>query len=148
MLEKLAEFLTKLNLVLLPTCVALNLIQHIYHVVYTFIHVGPRPVNPQDVRPALNTRKAWGVRALLFSGVCASLAVGKAMFITLELTDLARVKPLEYFVIVLPIQINLGIIWGSALQFAAEKRQARKLAEKKTDSELAVTEKERLLAKN
>lgn len=65
----------------------------------------------------------------------------------LEQMDLAHVKPLEYMVIVLPIQLNLGLLLGSAIQFKAEQRQNRKVAAMKAvDAEAAVIdEKQRLL---
>lgn len=74
------------------------------------------------------------------------MAIGKISFYILEQTDLARVKPLEYCIIVLPIQVNLGILMGSAIQYKAEQRQMKRLAAKKDDTEAgSVDEKQALL---
>lgn len=46
-----------------------------------------------------------------------------------------------------PIQINIGVLLGSAVQFKAEKRAERKMRLMKGDAEVAVVveEKERLI---
>lgn len=135
-------------MVILPLNIALYLLTYVVHLVRTFIYVGPKPYSPSDagVSLNLNTKKAWGIRALLFSGICTSLAFGKYVFTVLESFDLAKVKFAEYLIIVVPIQINLGILLASAVQFKAEKRQARKMAERKNDVEVAgVDEKQELL---
>ncbi len=146
--DQVAAFLHKLNMILLPTCVGLSLIQHAYHTISAFVYVDARPVDSTIKTPrSLNSRRSWATRALLFSGVCTSMAIGKAAFMILEQMDLAHVKPLEYMVIVLPIQLNLGLLLGSAIQFKAEQRQNRKVAAMKAvDAEAAVIdEKQRLL---
>lgn len=148
-LEKVANLLLKLNMILLPACVGLSLIQHVYHTISAFVYVDARPVDPSAKRTqTLNSRRSWATRALLFSGVCTSMAIGKASFMILEETDLARVKPLEYMVIVLPIQVNLGILLASLVQFKAEQRRIKKMAaQKAVDAEAAVVdEKQSLLA--
>jgi len=64
----------------------------------------------------------------------------------LERFDLAHVKPLEYLIIVLPIQVNIGILMGSGVQFKAEQRANKKMAARKVDAEVAtVDEKQALL---
>ena len=74
------------------------------------------------------------------------MVTGKVAFYILEQMDLAHVKPLEYCIIVLPIQVNLGILLGSAIQFKAEQRRAKKLASRKVDAEVGdVCEKQALL---
>lgn len=145
--DRFKAVLDKLNSVLIPICIGLGLVQHIYHTICTFIYVDARPVDPTvKSSQKLNTRKNWGTRALLFAGVCTSIAFGKVSFFILEQTDLARVKPLEYCIIVLPIQVNLGILLGSAVQFKAEQRRMKKLAAKKDDAEAgSVDEKQALL---
>jgi len=49
--------------------------------------------------------------------------------------DLAHVKTYEYAVMVIPIQINLGIMIGSKMQMKMEKRIAMKEATKETTEE-------------
>lgn len=46
-----------------------------------------------------------------------------------------------------PIQVNIGVLLGSAVQFRAEARAARKARERKGDVEgvVVVDEKERLI---
>lgn len=126
-------------MILLPACVGLSLVQHAYHTISAFVYVDARPVDPTVKNPrSLNTRRNWATRALLFSGVCTSMAIGKAVFMILEQMDLAHVKPLEYMIIVLPIQVNMGVLMGTVVQFKAERRRIKKMAERKAvDAELA-----------
>lgn len=150
---KLNDFLYKFDLTVLSLNILINLGTYIYHLINTFIYVGPRPhpsnssTSVPSPSPSLNTRKAWGIRALLFSGVCTSLALGHCIFTVLEATDLARVKTLEYWIVVVPIQVNIGVLLGSAVQFRAEKRAVRKMGLKRGDAEavVVVEEKERLI---
>jgi len=147
-MDKVLIYLQKINMILLPTVVGLSLLQHAYHTISAFIYVGARPVDTTiKNKQSLNTRQNWAARALLFSGVCTSMAIGKASFMILEGFDLAHVKPLEYAVIVLPIQVNFGILLGSAVQFKAEQRRNRKMAARKAvDAEAgSVDEKQGLL---
>ncbi|KAK5071119.1 hypothetical protein LTS08_000245 [Lithohypha guttulata] len=148
-MSKVISILDKLNGVLLPAVVGMSLLQHIYHVISTFIYVDARPVDSTTKTPrsaSLNSKKNWAIRAILLLGVITSIVCGKAMFTVLEGYDLARVKPVEYLVLVLPIQVNFGLLMGSAVQFKAEQRAARKMAVRKVvDTEAAADEKERLL---
>lgn len=127
--------------------IAVALLEYVIHTVRTFIYVEGRPVDDTVKYPyKLNTRKNWGIRALLFAGVCASLAIGFMFVNILEAFDLAHVKTLEYCVIVLPIQVNLGVILGSAIQFKAEQRQIRKMAAgKKIDAEIGAADEKQVL---
>ena len=147
--ETVLSMLTQINMVLLPACVGLSLIQHIYYTICTFIYVDAKPVD-STIKAAqkLNSRKNWGTRALLFSGIMTSMAVGKMSFAIFEEMDLARVKPIEYLCILLPVQVNLGILFGSILQYHTEKRAARKIATmKRHDAEIASSdEKQDLLS--
>lgn len=74
------------------------------------------------------------------------MAIGKVSFVILEQLDLAHVKPLEYMIIVLPIQVNLGILLGSLVQFKAEQRRIRKtVAQKAVDAEAAIVDEKQSL---
>lgn len=140
-------FLQKLSMVLLPACVGLCTIQHLYYVISAFIYVDAKPLDPSvKNRRSLNSRRNWVVRLLLLGGIMTMMTVGKGVFMILEELDLARVKPLEYLIIVMPIQVNLGILLGSAVQFKTEQRRNRKMATRKAaDAEAAtIDEKQRL----
>jgi len=145
--DKVINLLQKLNMILLPACVGLSLIQHMYHTISVFVYVDARPVGPRiESTQSLNSRRNWATRALLFSGVCTSMAIGKVSFVILEQLDLAHVKPLEYMIIVLPIQVNMGILLGSLVQFKAEQRRIKKMAaQKAVDAEAAIVDEKQSL---
>lgn len=113
-------------MILLPACVALGLVQHAYYAISALIYVDGHPIEGRKL-PA-NTRKNWLVRLLLVSGIVTVMGLGKGAFYILGELELAHVKPIEYLVIVLPIQINLGLLLGSAIQFKTEQRAAKKQA--------------------
>lgn len=144
-MDSTLSILDKINSVLLPSVIGLSLLQHAYHLACTFIYVDARSVDSGKSKTSLNSKKNWAVRLLLAGGILMSMTCGKAMFTVLEAYDLAHVKTLEYCVIVLPIQINLGILMGSAVQFKAEQRAARKAGRKDIEAEAQVDEKQRLL---
>ena len=59
-------------------------------------------------------------------GIAMTTSLGYGAFQILAQADLAHVKCLEYCLIVVPVQINLGILLGSVMQFRMERRLARK----------------------
>jgi hypothetical protein len=59
-------------------------------------------------------------------GILISTSAGYGAFQILADLDLAHVKTLEYAVIVVPVQINLGILFGTLVQYRVEKRIAKK----------------------
>lgn len=145
-MDSTLSVLDKVNNVLLPSVIGLSLFQHAYYVACTFIYVDARPVEAGvKAKNSLNSKKCWMVRLLLLGGVAWSMISGKAMFTVLESYDLAHVKCLEYMVIVLPIQMNIGILIGSALQFKFEQRAARKAARKDIEADASIDEKQSLL---
>jgi len=124
---KLLEFFKKLDLMfLLPVSIAISLVTYFYYLVQTFIHVDSRPVGSNKYPK--NTRKNWLVRFFMLLGIAISTSCGYGTFQILAATDLAHVKPLEYAVIVAPVQINIGILLGTLMQFKMEKRIKRKQA--------------------
>jgi len=122
--DKVVQILMKLNMILLPACVGLSLVKHIYYVLSALVYVDGHAVEGRKL-PA-NTRKNWLIRLLLLGGIFTSIALGRGAFYILGEMDLAHVKPVEYLVIVLPIQINLGLLFASAIQFKVEQRAVRK----------------------
>jgi len=120
-------------MILLPISIAACSISYLVALVQVFIYVDARPVN--SFRLPKNTRKNWTVRAMLFAGIISVLAFGYGALHVLEMRELARVKTVEYFVILVPIQMNLGLLIGSKMQMKMEKRAAMKEAEKMTKVE-------------
>jgi len=126
-LRKVTCILTKLNMILLPMSIGIALITYAYYVLHTFVYVDTRPFGSKKFPK--NTRKNWAVRAFMLLGIAMSTGLGYGAFQILADLDLAHVKTLEYAVIVIPVQINMGIFWGSVMQYKIEKRIARKQAQ-------------------
>lgn len=145
-MSKIAEYLRAFNMILLPATTYLCLAQWFYHMICTFIYVDAREVDSRALPK--NTRKNWLIRVLLFSTVGLSLTTGAGVFYILAETGLARVKCLEYFILVMPIQVNIGLVFGSIAQYRIEQRAARKELQAKaseTEAALVADEKQALL---
>ena len=127
-LQTVSCWLKKFNMVLLPLTAGLCLAQHIYYTIHTFIYVDSRELGSRTLPK--NTKKNWLTRLMLLLGIAFSTTFGYYAFGILERMQLARVKPLEYYIIVLPILVNMGVLIGTAFQFKMEKRIARKEAQK------------------
>ncbi|KAK4905870.1 hypothetical protein LTR66_017769, partial [Elasticomyces elasticus] len=123
---KFAKSLAAANLVIFPVLIGTTLFQHLFHTICTIIYVDARPIDRPFALPA-NNKKNWLVRLLLVTGVAFAMVSGYGCFQILEMYELVRVKDIEYYTIVMPIQVNLGIALGSAIQFIAEKRANAKL---------------------
>jgi len=134
-------------MVLLPFTIAICLLQHVYYTISALIYVDACTVGSN--KAPKNTKKNWLVRGLLVCGILASLSFGYGAFQILDMMDLAHVKQIEYLVIVVPVQINLGMLMGSGMQYKMEKRLAarvqRELQAAKADVSVGVDEKEALL---
>lgn len=122
--RKTVCFLQKVNAILLPIGIALHCITYVYYVFHTFVYVENRTWGSKKMPK--NTRKNWAVRAFMLVGIAITTSLGYGAFQILADMDLAHVKPIEYAIIVVPVQINLGILLGSIMQFRMEKRIARK----------------------
>ncbi len=123
---KIMCFLKKLNMVLLPFSIGISLITYACYLFHTFVYVDSRPFGSKTLPK--NTRKNWAVRAFMLFGIGISTSLGYGAFQILADLDLAHVKTLEYAVIVVPVQINFGILLGTLMQFRMEKRIARRQA--------------------
>lgn len=123
-MDGVVKFLQNLNMVLLPLTIGVCLVSHLYYTIMTIIHVDARPSGSRAF-PA-NNRKNWLVRLLLVAGIVMSVSFGYGSFQILEAMDLAHVKKIEYLVIVLPIQVNFGLLFGSVMQWKIEKRVERR----------------------
>ncbi|OQV01722.1 hypothetical protein CLAIMM_07024 [Cladophialophora immunda] len=123
---KVICLLKKLNMILLPISICVSLLTYVYYLAHTFIFVDSRTRG--STRFPKNTRKNWLVRAFMLLGIAITTSLGYGAFQTLEKLDLARVKNIEYALIVAPVQINFGVLLGTVMQFRMEKRLARKQA--------------------
>lgn len=130
---RVSEYLKKFNMISLPFCAALSGLVYIWYLVEVFIYVDSQVVGSRKLPK--NNRKNWMARLLLLCGVGISLVAGYGAFQIWEVMDLAHVKTYEYAVMVVPIQINLGIMIGSKMQMKMEKRIAMKEAVKEIREE-------------
>lgn len=130
---RVAEYLKKFNMITLPFCAAVSGLFYLRYLVEVFIYVDSQVVGSRKVPK--NNKQNWITRLLLLCGIAISLTTGYGAFWIWEAMDLAHVKLYEYAVIVVPVQINLGIMIGSKMQMRMEKRIAMKEAVKKNNDE-------------
>lgn len=64
----------------------------------------------------------------MVTGIAISIGLGYGAFTVLEMMELAKVKTFEYVAIVVPVQINMGIMFATVMQRKMEKRAAMKAA--------------------
>lgn len=140
---RVCEYLKKFNMISLPICAALSGLVYIWYLVEVFVYVDSQVLGSKKLPK--NTKKNWMARLLLFCGIAISMTTGYGAFHVWAMMDLAHVKTLEYAIMVIPIQINIGIMIGSKMQMKMEKRIAMKEAVKEHTEEeqalLAVDEK-------
>ena len=132
-MTQISEYLKKFNMISLPFGAALSGLVYVWYLVEVFVYVDSQVVGSRKLPK--NNKKNWMARLLLLCGVAISLTVGYGAFQIWESYDLAHVKTIEYAVIVIPMQINLGIMLGSGMQMKMEKRIAMKEAVKKNTEE-------------
>ncbi|RMZ90461.1 hypothetical protein DV736_g2300, partial [Chaetothyriales sp. CBS 134916] len=125
-LHAVSCFLKKFNLILLPLSIGLCLARYLYFTIHTFIYVDSRPRHSCALPK--NSKKNWLTRLLLLIGVSFSITFGYYALQVLDQMELARVKSIEYYTIVLPVQVNIGMLIGTAFQYKIEKRMQRKEA--------------------
>lgn len=140
---RISEYLKKFNMIMLPFWAAISGLVYLRYLIEVFIYVDSQVVGSRKFPK--NNKKNWMARLLLLCGIALSLSTGYGAFWIWEAMDLAHVKTYEYAFIVIPMQINLGIMIGSKMQMRMEKRTAMKEAVKKGNEEeralLAVEEK-------
>ncbi|KIV84999.1 hypothetical protein PV11_00740 [Exophiala sideris] len=122
--SNLVKILTQINMVLLPVSIGMTLITYVFYAISAVVYVDSRPKN--SMRLPKNSRKNWLVRLYMLVGIAITTLLGYGAFNILANFDLAHVKPYEYAIIVVPVQINLGILLATVMQFKMEKRLARK----------------------
>ncbi|OAP63272.1 hypothetical protein AYL99_02499 [Fonsecaea erecta] len=123
---KVICLLKKVNMILLPISIGVSVVTYLYYAMHTFIFVDSRTRGSSKFPK--NTRKNWLVRAFMLLGIAITTSLGYGAFQTLDNLDLAHVKKIEYALIVVPVQINFGILLGTIMQFRMEKRLARRQA--------------------
>ncbi|KIV89740.1 hypothetical protein PV10_07120 [Exophiala mesophila] len=142
--DKLAHVLKVINMYLIPFTIGIALVQHLFYIVSCFIYVDSRAKKSCAFPP--NTRKNWIVRGLFLLGIAISTISGYFIFKMLAAQDLAHVKDIEYYIIVVPFQINFGIFLGTIMQFRMEKIAARRAAKAaRAEFNASYSEKQRLL---
>jgi hypothetical protein len=131
------SYLKSFDLFILPVGIALSLAQHVYYTLQTLIHVDQ--AGPLFRRPA-SDRKTWAARLLIVAGIIFSQTFGSFALAILKDNNLAKVKSVEYYVIVVPILINIGCVLGGVMQWKMERRIARKEAIKARAAKMALEE--------
>lgn len=127
-LSTIAEILQKFNSIWLPFCVGFLLVLYSIFLVETFIYVEDRRGGGRSAwRKPKNCLRVWKIRGLLAAGVAMSIGMGYGALQILRVMELARVKPLEYALCIIPIQINLGLMIGTKFQRKLEKKEAARL---------------------
>jgi hypothetical protein len=76
-----------------------------------------------DVPPA-----SWKERVFLFAFAALAVAIGSSALRTLEMVKMARVKTLEYALVIMPAQVLVGLILASKAQWKWEQRAISKKA--------------------
>lgn len=131
--SNLVKILTQINMVLLPVSIGMTLVTYVFYGISALVYVDSRPKNSKKLPK--NTRKNWLVRLYMLVGIAISTSLGHGALNILANYDLAHVKTYEYALIVVPVQINLGILLGTVMQFKMEKRLARKQQAFKIETE-------------
>lgn len=136
-METVSKWLHKVNMLWLPFCTAISAIFYIIVLLEALVYVDERRTRFWQLPK--NDRKTWVGRGLLFLGITLSTGFGYGAFEILAMTDLAHVKAFEYAMIVVPVQINFGLMIGAMMQKRIEKRAAMKAKARGQDVEEQVS---------
>ena len=124
MAKFIAKWLKKVNMPLVNFFVGVFLAFYILTLAKILIYVEARPVG--NMKIPSDSRNIWLERAkLVFSVTFVFMLVTGVVLPVLEYVKLAHVKQIEYYIILCPIQINLGLLLGSTLQRREYKRAAK-----------------------
>jgi len=148
-METITNWLHKINMIWLPFCTAISALFYVVVLFETLVYVDERRTRFWQLPK--NSKQIWKSRGLLLMGIAISTGLGYGAFYILAMTELAKVKTLEYAMIVVPVQINIGLMIGTKMQKNIEKRAAMKAAVKLQDveeqgSQVLVDEKAALMA--
>ena len=102
----------------------LRVLEFIYHLYETILHVNPRPVPTSSSTPgAVDFRKTWLARLGLVAGMFMGIGLGALVMTLWYFLELVHVTWLEYALIIVPAQLTVGIALASVLQVVFEKGQ-------------------------
>jgi hypothetical protein len=124
-LETLARWIQAFNMIWLPFCTAISALFYLLVLFDAFVYVDER--RTRFFQLPKNTKRVWKSRALMVLGIAVFVGLYGA-FSVLEMMELARVKAGEYAAIVVPIEINMGLMFATRVQMKMEKRAAMKAA--------------------
>jgi hypothetical protein len=125
-IETLVRWIQAFNMFWLPFCTAISALFYVIVLIDTLVNVDER--RTRFFQLPKNTKQIWKSRALMVTFIAISTGLGYGAFGVLEMTELARVKTFEYVAIVVPVQINIGIILATVAQRKMEKTAAIKAA--------------------
>jgi hypothetical protein len=125
-LETLARWIQAFNMIWLPFCTAISGLFYVIVLFEAFVYVDERRTT--FFQAPKNTKQAWKSRGLMVLGIAMFVALGYGAFSVLEMMELARVKTFEYAAIVVPVQVNMGLMFATKVQQKMEKRAAMKAA--------------------
>jgi hypothetical protein len=125
-MEILASWIQAFNMLWLPFCTAISALFYIISLFEALIYVDER--RTRFFQLPKNTKQIWKSRALMVTGIAISIGLGYGAFTVLEMMELAKVKTFEYVAIVVPVQINMGIMFATVMQRKMGKRAAMKAA--------------------
>jgi hypothetical protein len=125
-MEILARWIRAFNMLWLPFCTAICALFYAIVLINVLVYVDER--RSGFFQLPKNTKQSWKSRALIVTFIAISIGLGYGAFSVLEMAELARVKTFEYVAIVVPVQINIGIILATVAQRKMEKTAAIKAA--------------------
>lgn len=132
-METVGNWLDKINMIWLPFCTAIAALSYVSVLFNALVYVDERRTTFFQVPK--NDLKIWKSRGLLILGIAMSVGLGYGSFQILAVTELAKVKTFEYVAIVIPVQINIGMMIATRMQLKVEKRAAMKAAVRAQDVE-------------
>ena|SRR2546421_6276034 len=125
-MEILARWIQAFNMIWLPFCTAISALFYVIQLLQVLVYVDER--RTRFFQLPKNTKQVWKSRGLMVMGIAISIGLGYGAFTVLEMMELAKVKNFEYVAIVVPVQINIGLMLATRVQRKMEKRAAMKAA--------------------
>src|SRR5271163_317292 len=125
-MEILGRWLKAFNMLWLPFCTAICALFYVVVLIDALVYVDER--RTRFFQFPKNTKQVWKNRALMVTFIAISISLGYGAFSVLEMTELARVKTFEYVAMVMPVQINIGMMLATVAQRKMEKTAAIKAA--------------------
>lgn len=123
-MEILARWMQAFSVLCLPFCAGISALFYAIILIDALVYVDER--RTRFFQLPKNTKQLWKSRALMVTFIAISIGLGYGAFCVLEMTELARVKWFEYVAIVVPVQIDIGMIFATVVQRKMEKTAAIK----------------------